>query len=69
MVKCRHSKLILASGYHIEFIPDQEPYKSGVIEKTGIDYIVAYSVNIHYCPKCEQIKDIMTDGECYIVEE
>ena len=63
MAKCRHkTKIILASANGpIDFVPDEEPYKSGVIESTGIEAIVVNSVDIHYCPRCEQIVDIWVD--------
>lgn len=44
--------MILASANYVEFIPDQEPYKAGIIESCGIESIMA-NVNIQYCPKCK----------------
>ena len=61
MGKCRHKKgLILASANYIEFTPDQEPFEAGILEDCGMDTvdIDSISINIHYCPKCQQVKDI-----------
>lgn len=62
--KCRHRKgVILACANYVEFIPDQEPFKAGVIEPSGLESITAESLFIHYCPKCKEIQDVGSDGE------
>jgi hypothetical protein len=64
MSKCRHKKrIILGGALRVSFIPDQEPYESGVIESCGIKEIVVDSLYLHYCPRCEQVVDIGVDGE------
>lgn len=66
MKKCRHRKgEILASTSMVRFIPDQEPFEAGVVENCGFEDIVAESVNIHYCPKCNEIQDIEVDGDVW----
>ena len=65
MGKCRHKKgVILASANMIHFYPDQEPFKSGVLEKSGFESIVLESINIHYCPNCNTV-EIETTGDVY----
>jgi len=55
--KCGH-KMILAIGSIDEFIPDSEPYKSGIVEKTDFEEINIYcSIVIHFCPECENVQD------------
>lgn len=64
MSKCRHKKgIILASAWNIEFVPDREPFQSGVMESSGIETIDVGVIDIHYCPQCKQVVSIDTDGE------
>lgn len=66
MKKCRHRKgIILATAGNVEFTPDQEPFKAGVIEPCGIETIMISAMNIHYCPKCNTVDldDISIDCE------
>ena len=62
--KCRHKKgIILASACSVEFFPDQEPFTAGVVERCGIESIVADAINIHWCPKCKVAQDVESDGD------
>lgn len=68
--KCQHRKgIILASASMVEFIPDQEPFEAGVIERSGFEGIVIENINIHYCPKCNQLQSIESDSEIWANEE
>ena len=71
MAKCRHRNgIVLAHASYVEFTPDQEPFKAGVIEHCGIETIMLSAMNIHYCPKCNEVKvdDISIDCEPIIYE-
>ena len=58
MVICEKcgSKTVLAIGSVDSFCPDEEPYKSGIIEDSKQDEIESFvSVSIRYCEKCDKI--------------
>ena len=63
MKKCRHKRLILMSAVNVEFTADQEPYEADKIEKAEVE-ILSIDINLHYCPKCNQVVDISEDGIC-----
>ncbi len=63
---CRHKRLILASADLVDFIPDQEPFESGTIECAGVNRISIGCINIHYCPKCNVVRDIEIEPDAYI---
>jgi hypothetical protein len=50
----------------VEFIPDDEPYESGKIESAGIEGITVGMINIHYCPKCNTVRDIEIGRGCSV---
>ena len=63
--KCRHRNgIILASALGVEFTPDQEPFKAGVIESCGFSAIFVDAINIHYCPQCNVLQSINAEGDC-----
>ena len=62
--RCRHRKgVILAYANYVDFVPDQEPFKEGIIESCGLESIKVESTSVHYCPKCNVIQSLEVDGE------
>lgn len=51
-------KLILGRVDIDEVQPDQEPYESGEIEEMEPIQVFTF-LEVHYCPKCKIIHDIM----------
>ena len=67
--RCRHrNRIILALADNVEFIPDQEPFKSGVIESCGLESITVETISVHYCLKCNVIQSIETEGDITVGE-
>ena len=67
--KCRHRNgIVLAHASYVEFTPDQEPFKEGVIEHCGIKTITAINITIYWCPKCQRAQSIEVDDIDWIEE-
>ena len=64
MAKCQHKTgIILANASYVEFWPDQEPFTDGVVQASGFDLIQLESINIQWCPRCEEVVSIESTGE------
>jgi len=62
MSKCRHKKLIMAVADYVQFIPDDEPFTSGVVEHCGLDEIEVSEIIMCYCPKCNIVVSLDASG-------
>ncbi len=62
--KCRHrKKMVLATAHYVKFTPDQEPYREGVIESCEDEEIMVDSIFIHWCERCQKVRDIGVDSD------
>ncbi len=68
--KCKHRLVLanLASSYgELEAWPDQEPYKSGVVEPVFVGgqeskaLGISSRIGLHVCPKCGAVNDIWVE--------